>query len=378
MSNSLMFDSVGSQYLSRTPSVAGSPNKWTWSGWVKRGMLGSPQLLFSAATDGSNFEYFRFESTDELFYARYVGGAAQDTLTTTAKFRDPSAWLHVVVNRNGAVRTIYINGIQVASGGSSAATGEIGQNKAHSIGRRQETTSQYFDGYLADVNFVDSGALDPTSFGQFDSTTIQWLPKAYTGTYGTNGFHLDFSSGASLGADSSENNNTWAPAGTVVQTATLNQVIDTPLNNFATLNPLSRRRDVSILPIFANGNLRATHQNAGGSATYGLGTIGVTSGKYYWEHTVVTKTTSIAFGVGDTFHVDLSGNHFVSYLDTGVIAKYGVTQTTASGFTTNDVIGVALDADIGTVSFYRNNVLQYTVTGLLYSPSHPFVQANTS
>ena len=61
------------------------------------------------------------------------------------------------------------------------------------------------------MHFVDGTALTASDFGETDNNGT-WIPKKYTGTYGTNGFYLDFedtSSVAALGTDSSGNSNTW-------------------------------------------------------------------------------------------------------------------------------------------------------------------------
>jgi hypothetical protein len=208
---SVRFNAPDSAYLSRTPS-AGNRTTWTWAGWVKRSDVTSSdrQALFSAYGAGNDTDYFIFGlggSTDsgKLFWTQWTVEA-----TSTAVFRDPSAWYHIVANYNGSNLTFYVNNAQVLQ---SAKTGNLAINGAfaHSIGRNSDGT-KYFNGYLADIHFIDGQALDPSSFGEFDTNGV-WQPIDASGlTYGTNGFHLPFSdnsTAAALGTDTSGNGHTW-------------------------------------------------------------------------------------------------------------------------------------------------------------------------
>jgi hypothetical protein len=212
---SLRFNSADSAYLSRTPASAGNRKTWTWAGWVKRSGLGTYQRFF-ATFDGSNQEYWRFDSDNTLRLFENLG-----TLQTTQVFRDVSAWYHIVVAVDTTQATasdrikFYLNGTQVttfstATYPSQNADGRFNSAVPHYLGTG---TVEYFNGYLADIHFIDGQALDPTSFGKFDTNGV-WQPKAYTGSYGTNGFHLPFSdnsTAAALGTDTSGNGNDWTP-----------------------------------------------------------------------------------------------------------------------------------------------------------------------
>ena len=384
ISKSLRFNSADSAYLNRTPASAGNANTWTWSGWVKRSALGSVQVLFSAATDTNNFEYFRFESTDELFYTRYVGGAQQDGLTTTAVFRDPSAWYHIVVVRNGATRTIYVNNVSMASGGSNASTGEINQVKAHSIGRRQETASQYFSGYMTETYMIDGQALTPSSFGMTNPQTGQWIPKKYTGTYGTNGFYLNFKDATStttLGYDYSGNANNWTTNNFSVTAGSGNDSLtDVPTpwvaysttgdvggvvrGNYATFNALQLGSSTTL----NNGNLDSAATASSFNTV--IGTMFASSGKWYAEVTILDvsadySTKRVGVGIikdtgteqGSYLGSSTSGYGYyanATRFNNATSASYGAT------YVTNDVIGIAMDLDAGTLVFYKNNTSQGT------------------
>ena len=223
---SLRFNPADSAYLNRTPASAGNRKKWTWAGWVKRSKIGvstgDTQYLFDATTTGTNEHYIRFSNTTNYLQ---VGG---DTTTyynvgTAQVFRDPSAWYHIVVAMDTTQATdsdrikIYVNGVRVTEFSTTTwpvlnNEGGINSTNQHNIGRYIGGASRFFDGYLAEVHFIDGQALDPTSFGEFDATTDIWGPIEYTGSYGTNGFHLPFSDNSSvsaLGTDTSGNGNDW-------------------------------------------------------------------------------------------------------------------------------------------------------------------------
>ena len=211
ISRSLRFRLSASAYLSRTPASAGNRQTWTWSGWVKRGALGAVQYLFSASEVTNNV--IRFNADDSMtFYVYFATGATSYGLTTTTQlFRDPSAWYHIVavLDAGNATNTdrlrLYVNNVRVTSAATNnvssitqSTNGDFNQAQAHYISRFYSAGSQYFDGYLAEVNFIDGQALTPSSFGAYDATTGVWGPKQYTGTYGTNGFYLPFSDNSAL------------------------------------------------------------------------------------------------------------------------------------------------------------------------------------
>ena len=208
---SVRFNDGDSAYLNRTPSSAGNRTTWTWTGWVKRGNSTNYPSLYSV--NGEDF-VLRFTNTDTLEIYSY-GTGYNFRLLTTAVYRDFSAWYHVLLAYDSTQATdsdrisLYVNGSEVTSfssttwpslnyqSGNSATAWHIGN--LYNI--------YYFDGYLADVYFIDGQALDPTSFGAFDDNGV-WQAAAYSGTFGTNGFHLfDFANESGIGDDSSGNNN---------------------------------------------------------------------------------------------------------------------------------------------------------------------------
>jgi hypothetical protein len=199
ISRSLRFNSADSAYLSRAFGTPTTQNTFTFSTWVKRSGLGSTTQLFGVSTNHS----LGFTSGDALNLT--FGGIS--ALTTTALFRDPSAWYHIVWVQSGTAHTLYVNNTSV---GTATATSSVFNTAvSHQIGAAN--TTNYFNGYLADIHFIDGQALTPSSFGFTDANGI-WQPKAYSGSYGTNGFKLTFSdnsTAAALGTDTSGNGNTW-------------------------------------------------------------------------------------------------------------------------------------------------------------------------
>ena len=227
ISRSLRFNSSDSAYCSRTFTSVGNRKKWTWAGWIKRATTNTFEIFFSSEVVSQNafvgFGSSSYGNGDNLLIG--LGDGSTDLLVyTTAVFRDPSAWYHIVIsidtdNATEANRCqIYINGTLQSRSGTvgSGRQPTINNNIGHSLGRNIAGAPYYFNGYLADIHFIDGQALDPSSFAETDATTGAWNPKAYSGSYGTNGFHLDFADNSNntattLGKDTSGNSNNWTP-----------------------------------------------------------------------------------------------------------------------------------------------------------------------
>jgi len=263
-----------SAYLNRTPASAGNRKTWTWSAWFKRGLISGVEMgLFDAvASAGTDSIGFRTDETLTMYFAN----AGNGNLTTTQVFRDPSAWYHIVIALDTTQATasnrvkIYLNGTQITAFTSSsypAQNLDCGWNNsvAQNLGRKT-SAADYFDGYLTEINFIDGQALTPSSFGSTNATTGVWQPAAYTGSYGTNGFELNFTdnsalttaSNVGLGKDFSGNGNYWTTNNiSITAGVTYDSMTDVPTltsataANFATWNPLDKAGS----PTFSNGNL---------------------------------------------------------------------------------------------------------------------------
>jgi hypothetical protein len=374
--DSLRFNDDDSAYLSRTPSVAGDRKTWTWAGWVKLGNIGIRRSLF-VTTNPPGGDYAGFEILDTnslMLNMNNTSPSVQADLRTSAVFRDPSAWYHVVlaVDTTAAQASdrikIYINGAQESD--FSVATypplnydTRVNTTNSHNIGSYLPGATRYFDGYLSDVYFIDGQALDPSRFGKQDSDGV-WQPISYTGTYGTNGFHLDFadnSTAAALGTDVSGNGNDWTPSGITTD----DQVSDTPSVNYCTLNVTRKSNTVA-----SNGNLRLTGAT---QTTAQTSTFSVTSGKWYWETTATSLNESslarwqagvvtnewLAFysETGTSGDDTIAGNNGTVAIRANGSVDVETTNVVPSGsnLTEGDVVGFALNADDDELTIYVNN-----------------------
>ena len=382
LAKSLRFRSSASAYLSRTPATATNQTTWTWSGWIKRGTLGSAlQQIFGVANGSNDANYLTlFFQSDTLGFTQWNSPTLYRI--TTQVFRDPAAWYHIVLAVDTTQATaanrilIYVNGTAITSFSSNLnpaqnATLPINGAVVHQMGRDAFTGGSInFDGELAEVNFVDGQALAATSFGAF-STYNQWLPKKYAGTYGTNGFYLPFTnttSTSTLVADSSGNGNNWTPnnisltAGSTYDSLTdVPTLTSTTVANYAVLNPLV---PPELSTTFNDGNLRFV----GAGAV--VGSMGM-SAKTYVEMTP-GSATSVAIGVGPLVSGSRGGagqgiQDSVLWFSGGQVFKDGgaTAVATYATFTTNDVCAFTFDPSNRQVTFYKNNVLQgsQTVSG---------------
>ena len=385
---SVRFNSGDSAYLNFTPSSNGNRKTWTWSAWIKLGKLSNWGSLFKAGDSDANPTtqlYLYVDGTIE--YITY-DGSAKGKLIPSQVFRDPSAWYHIVLAIDTTDATaddrqrLYINGVEVTDFGSRTnhaqnyETFVNSSSYAHEIGRTTNiggSSQKFFDGYMADIHFIDGSALDPTSFGAFDDNGV-WQAAAYSGTFGTNGFHLlDFANESTVGHDSSGNENDFTANNFSTSAGAGNDVLfDVPTNGsqsdtgaggevsgcYATLNPLAGKSTA----VLTNGNLTRGGTVSGNR----MSTIGMSSGKYYWEVTIENVTNAAFLGVTTyvnepTAYVDIfvygsDGNKYVN--GTGA-------QSYGSSYGANDVIGFAYDADAGTLVAYKNGTSQGTLhTGI--------------
>src|SRR6056300_1432594 len=372
--NSVNLEADNTENLTRTPSSASNQKTWTWSGWVKYTEPDlSLQTLWAGGTgSGDGSINFRVDAGTIT-----VNTASTALRSSTAKFRDPSAWYHFVLVMDTTQSTandrvkVYVNGSQItdfSATNNPSLNADMGVNSAqlHALGRRSNSADRYFSGYMAEVNFVDGTSLAPTAFGEFDDDSGIWKPKAYTGSYGTNGFYLDFESSGSLGADSSGNGNNF----TENNITAADQATDTPTNNFCTLNPLWTFGNT--MGVSDGGTKVNNTVIAWGGAK---GSIGVNSGKWYWEHGSFSGNDTM-FGIQN----QAGGGNTQAYLDPytlAIQANSNVIQFTdpsnrteafTKTFSITDIWGVALDLDANTIAFYRNGSIvnsAFSIDGLI-------------
>jgi hypothetical protein len=379
INNSLRFRSSAGAYLSRTPAAAGNQQKWTWSGWVKRGQLSSSGYLefFSTGTAGNNYASLQF-ALDNLQVYNNISGTPTLNLNTTAVYRDPSAWYHIVVAIDTTQATaanralLYVNGVQVTSFSTATYPSQNANllfnasGQVHAIGAGYNGSYRdYFDGYLAEVNFIDGQALTPSSFGAYNSYGV-WAPTKYSGTYGTNGFYLNFNSygsTAALGTDSSGNGNTWTVNNlSVTAGISYDPMTDVPTLTSATVANYPVMNPLCVIPYsfgsgnISNGNLTATATSGAGPVSY-WGSMKFSSGLWYWEVTATTINGGYPI-VGVQFLINSSGgvagNGQYSYGQDGYYYFNGSFSSGNGTFTTGDIIMVAYNATNGKLWFGKN------------------------
>jgi len=390
ISRSLRFNSADSAYLERTPATATNRRTWTWSGWVKRSVIGSgSQSIFTgywASTDAGYFNIV-FRSGDDLAIQTYN----IDVRITTQVFRDPSAWYHIVVavDTTQASNTdrfkLYVNGAQITTFSSTGTVAQntelaVNYNGAHYIGSLT-TSGALLNGYQTECYLIDGQALTPSSFGETNAQTGVWQPKAYSGSYGTNGFYLNFSdnsntTAATLGKDYSGNGNNWTPNNfSVTAGAGNDSLVDSPTSygtdtgvggtvrgNYATLNPI-----IPATVTVTNGNLDIS--STADNNLYATLDTG-TTGKWYAEFTITSatnsswpfmgtrKANSLLGGNTSTFYPGVGTGGEVAYLASGNKYIAGNVSAYGTSYTQNDVIGIAIDCDNGATYFSKNGVFQ--------------------
>ena len=365
---SIRFNDDDSAYLEWS-SYSGSPTSGTdctFSFWVKRCRLGATQVcIYGGDASGSTYEMIRFDSDDQFRVAQ--ASSAYD-LTTTQVFRDVSAWSHFVVafdtdNGTAADRIkMYHNGSRITdfSVQTNPSSGYVtnfntgGSGEAIQIGR-EGGNSQFLDGYMAEIVFIDGQALTPASFGETNDDGV-WIPKKYSGAYGTNGYYLKGQDSSALGDDTSGNGNDFTSSGL----AAADQMSDSPTKNWCTYN-LLRTRGTNTL---SNGNLQAA---AGSAGAYVTSTFGVSSGKWYWEYTFTgTYNFPIVGIMGTALYQDAypsqltnavlyyssNGNKYIDSTGSSYGASYAV----------SDKIGVALNLDDNEITFFKNNSTQGAIS----------------
>ena len=379
ISNSLRFNDGDSASLARTPSSEGNRDTFTISFWFKRGVQGTRQFLINS-WGGSTNDYPQIEitSSDGINVQNTVSNTSQLDLRTNRKFRDSSAWYHIVLAVDSTQSTasnrakLYVNGVQETSFSTETYMNQnndtyFNDDIAHYIGKRGDN-SNYFDGYLTEFHMVDGSQLAQTSFGEFDDNGV-WVPIKYTGTYGTNGFFLQFkqtgtsANASGIGADTSGNTHHWTPD----NLAALDVTEDTCTNNFATFNPLyvdlfNQERTLS------EGNTEVDF--AGNSARGAVSlTQAVNNGKWYFEIKVVDNSGfypivgSINENASQTAPYGRRSTGTAIAYDTDGTLKYENSNTSyGSALSNGDILQIALDMDNHLLWFGINGTWQNSAT----------------
>ena len=375
IAKSCIFNDDDNPYLTRT--AGGSPSStriFTLSWWVKRSTLATTQTMIGLAevTGSTNRPVMNFNSSNQLQIVT-SGGTTMNKVSNRT-FEDTSKFYHFVVRIDTTQSTaddrvkIYVDGDQITSFGTNTNPSQDADfqlaSQTMNIGRLSGT-SQKFDGYLAEIHYADGQSYGPDTFGVTDTSTGRWIPKSLGSiTYGNNGFRMQFANtaGQTIGDDTSGNTNDF----TVNNIATTDITTDSPTQNHTTLNSLVIGPNISL----SEGNLKATY--SGGAQSYGVASsTPVKGGKYYCECTVNTRGSQLMF-VNVWNELEYVTNHAaenpvfknggVGYRDdTGDVdstIRGGVNIDYGASYTSGDVIGIALDADTGTVWYSKNGTWQ--------------------
>ena len=372
ISNSLRFNDGDSPQLNLANVGTVTNNKiFTYSVWIKKSSIESANQSIISAESGNNRSQllFRSGSNDAIRIVETSDAYSSfNTLLTTASlFRDPSAWYHIVLSYDSTDGTagdrvkIYVNSVLQTLSGTTADSNFTTpfNEESYNLDIGHLNNSEFLDGYMSDAHFIDGQALTPTSFGETNDNGV-WIPKRYTGTFGLNGFKLEFkqtgtsTNSSGIGADTSGNDRHFA----VSNLAATDVTEDTPTNNFATLNPLTQSEPGNS-PTFAEGNLKITMANFDTESV--MATIGVTQGKWYWEVKGGWKTSNWGFGIEKASSSNTGFN--VGYTSTSYsFSQNGYKQNNSSatqidsGLSDGDIIGYALDLDNGYFNFSQNGV----------------------
>jgi len=380
INQSLMFNEATDDSMGRTFSSGGNLEIWTYSTWFKRVNGGSIGNQLLGYTDGGGPWQQSTINVNQAGAVQIVDdkGGTGTNVATTRLLRDPASWYHIVVAFDTTQAytynrlKIYVNGVQETSFSTANYPARYAQpylNRAvlHTIALGNTYNCSQ---YLAETHFIDGIVKTPSDFGKTNNATGQWIAKEYEGSYGTTGFYHRMASGA-IGADSSSNSNTFS----TTNLSNANVLTDSPTNNFAVMDPIFIGDDSNT---FSEGNLKITTATTNGGLC--VATFAPTAGKYYAEFKVVNfgATANSIIGVrdlGDDPLYVVSGWHnrnlttqsaknmgYYGYNGELHVGPSGAVLSNGASYTTNDVIGIAIDYDNSIVKWYKNNVLQHTKT----------------
>jgi len=354
--------------LERTPSGAGNRRTFTYSCWFKLGKIASStsdfyQLFGGTDASGSSNDGLWIDSSNRL----YVFFNSAERRITNRRLRDPGAWYHVVLAIDTTQSTassrikLYLNGSEITSFSTNSDPSlnyDSGINNTTTQYIAERINDDFFDGYMTEVIMVDGQQLLPTSFGAFNPVTNIWEPIAYAGTYGTNGFRLDFADSSALGNDVSGNDNDF----TVNNLTSVDQSTDTCSNNFATWNSLTNGSYQTL----SDGNLKGTGNTSSNNGNTWSTIHFPSAGKWYWETKVTAHSSSANYpqvgiirdntidqadmNTGDGGYVSSSKDCYYPAGSTTVYSKDG--NDTVSATSVNDILMCAMDSTAGAMKFW--------------------------
>jgi len=367
--NSVRFNDGDSAYMHKT-AAAGNRRTFTFSTWFKRGQLGTNQQLFNSysAANAGGFAYMQLEAIESGVVGDRISLEVYGTilLKTTQVLRDPSSWYHLVIavdttsgTANNRCR-MYLNGTEITD---FVTRNNPDQNFDFAFNQNNidmylgsnnygGNKGNYFDGYMAEVVWIDGTQYAATDFGEFDEDSNIWKPLESVSdlTFGTNGFYLDFKASGNLGNDANGGTDL-----TEVNLAATDQSTDTCTNNFTLWNALNQQSSIS----YSEGN--TTFINSSGGNRMAFSNFGVTAGKWYAELKVGVVHNHMRLGVADiSFYIPVTNAYStnlpnsISYANDNPIYIGGSSQGDFGSFTTDDIISIVMDMDNGFVYFAKN------------------------
>ena len=359
--NSVKLERDDTQGFTFTNSGAGNRKTWTVSYWFKRTEPSSGWDIILGTNTGLEVG---IDSNDQFYF--YDGGYL---FKTNRVFRDTYAWYHILIVLDTTQGTaanrirLYVNGVEETSLATDAPPSQNADLKWNSTGiyfyvGYYPSANYYSNGYLADYYSIDGQALTPTDFGEFDEDSNIWIPKKYTGTYGTNGFKLEFKNSSALNTDTSGSSKSIS----LTNVSATDQATDTPTNNFPTLIPMYTPASSCIL---SQGGLQwdinmpsGSAFNPNTSAMSSFQVSGTNGGKWYIESKITNNNrgfvgivSSLAFLQQTTDPTEfVYWDFYNGWIGSSLIS----TETNPPDAAVNTIIGIALDCDNQRVTFSKN------------------------
>ena len=380
--NSLKFEEDNLEAVYAQPTADGNQRTWTVSMWFKRTEIttsGAYHTLITALVGAETGSVY-ITPTDELICDVGLGGT-RNRQQTAMKFRDTSAWYHIVWRVDTTQGTaadrhrLYVNGVLqewTTIDGYPAQNFQSNWNNNYPIyiGCYSTYNNYGMSGYIAEVHHTDGISHAPTEFGEVDEASGIWKPKAYTGSYGAQGFYLPFDDSSNLGTNAKGNDVNF----TLQNITAADQATDTPTNNFATFNVAQPRQSGTTI---AEGG---TEMYVNSNYQTAVSSIAVSKGKWYAEFIAGGHTCYVGFvDVSEWTIPQLHNGYFLGYSNSantmsvamkGTDGNFYNDNNSASGatFGTGDIISVALDMD--------NRKAYWAVNGTYVNSGNPATGAN--
>jgi len=364
---------MANTYLTSNTGTATNAKKFTLSMWIKRGNLSgsTAQRFYQGYKDGNNRFYIMFDSTsgnpDTLWIYAVTGGTIELYWSSNRKFRDTNGWYHFVFSADSTQASqgdrfkVYVNGVEETSWTKTNNPSQnidwgnqLAQTNNDLTISGTESQSQLFDGSMSHINFIDGTAYDATAFGEYDANGVWKIKTSPSVTYGNNGFFI-LKDGNSVTDQSGNGNNFTVGGGTLTNTE------DSPSNVFATMNPLDGH--ISHM-VFSHGNNTVDNGSTASNKSYARSTLGMSSGKFYFEAKNITNANFQTIGITDRESGGVSGElggssaDYVYRNDAGQKGNNNSFSSYGNSYTTNDIIGCAVDLDNLKIYFSKNGVWQ--------------------